>query len=159
LVRRATRFKILIVRRKEANERMGIDLYMEDERGAKLADVSDPRGLVGCLISLAGLENTVCLRFIDLYGDTVFNQLQIPDLIRELEAAREFVTDERVAALGQRAVEEARKAGWAPTVIQGIESSNQRLAASEVRSHLERVLDLARRAQGQVHTYLKFYGD
>ena len=32
------------------------------------------------------LKNTLCLRFIDPYGDTKFNQLQIPVLISELES-------------------------------------------------------------------------
>jgi len=138
---------------------MGVNLYMEDEAGAKLAEVLDPRGFVGCIVSLAGNENTVCLRFIDPYGDTVFNQLQIPVLIRELEAARGLISDERVTQIGQHEIESARRAKWAPTVIQSIESSNRTLAASDIRAHLERVLDLARRAQGKVHTYLKFYGD
>ncbi len=138
---------------------MGVNLYMEDERGTQLAELLDPQGYVGCIVSLAGHEKTACLRFIDPYGDTVFNQLQIPVLIRELEAGRDLVTDERVTELAQHALESARAAKWAATVIQSIESSNRRLAASEIRAHLERVLDLARRAQQEVHTYLKFYGD
>jgi hypothetical protein len=34
------------------------------------------------------LENTLCLQFIDPYGDTTFNQLQIPKLVQEVEALR-----------------------------------------------------------------------
>jgi hypothetical protein len=138
---------------------MGVNLYMEDERGARLAEVPDPRGFVGCILSLAGHANTACLRFIDPYGNTVFNQLQIPDLIRELEVARDLVTDDRVASLGQQFLEGARRAKWAPTVLETIESSNRRLSTTDIRAHLERVLDLARGAQGRVHMYLKFYGD
>jgi hypothetical protein len=138
---------------------MGVDLYLEDERGTRLAEVPDSHGFMPCLVLLAGQEDTACLRFIDLYGDTVFNQLQIPVLIREFESARDMVTDKAVTGLGQRALEDARTAKWAPTVIQAIDSSNRGLSASDIRSHLERVLDLARRAEGQVHTYLRFYGD
>lgn len=138
---------------------MGVNLYMEDERGTRLAELLDPQGSVGWIVSLAAHDETACLRFIDPYGDTVFNQLQIPVLIRELEAARDLITDERVTKLGQQALESAREAKWAPMVIQTIESSNRRLAASDIRAHLERVLDLARRTLGEVHTYLKFYGD
>jgi len=138
---------------------MGVDLYLEDERGTKLAEVHDPRGFMPCIVSLAGQEGTVCLRVIDPYGDTLFNQLQIPVLIRELEGARDMVTDKALARLGQRALEDARKAQWAPAVIEAIESSNRGLSVSDICSHLDRVLDLARRAAGQVHTYLKFYGD
>jgi hypothetical protein len=138
---------------------MGVDLYMEDENGTRLAEVLDPKGFVSCIVLLAGHEKTVCLRFVDSYGDTVFNQLQIPVLINEFEAARDLITDERVAGLGQQELDSALKAGWEPTVIQYIESTNRRLTAADIRAHLERVLDLARRTQGQVHTYLKFYGD
>jgi len=138
---------------------MGFALYMEDENGAKLAEVPDPQGCVDCIVSLAEHVHTSCLGFIDPYGDTVFNQLQIPVLIRELEAVRELVTDERVSELGQRAPDNARKAKLARGVIRDIEASSLRLSASGICSHLERVLDLARRAQGEVHTYLKFYGD
>ena len=68
---------------------MGVNLYMEDEDGAQLAEVLDPQGFVGRIV----------------------------------------------------------------------ESSNRTLSPSDIGAHLERVLDLARRAQGEVHTYLKFYGD
>ena len=35
------------------------------------------------------LKDTVCLRFIDPWGDTTFNRLQIPVLISELESLLE----------------------------------------------------------------------
>ena len=138
---------------------MGVNLYMEDEDGARLAEVPDPRGLVGHIVSIAGSGATVCLRFIDLYGDTVFNQLQIPVLIRELETARRLLTRQRVEHLGKQALKRARRAKLAPAVLQEIESSNRARSAPDIRAHLERVLILARRAEGEVHTYLKFYGD
>ena len=138
---------------------MGVNLYIEDENGAQLAEVLDPRGFVGRIVSLVGNQATICLRFIDPYGNTVFNQLQIPTLIRELETAREQVTDELVAKLAQEFLEKARKARWSPAVIQEIESSNRSVSASDIRGHMERMLALALRAQGKVHTYLKFYGD
>src|SRR5262245_47687421 len=124
---------------------MGVNLFMEDELGKKLADVLDPQGFVGCIVSLAGGDSTTCLRFIDLYGDTVFNQIQIPILIGELEAARDLVTDDSVDKLTQGALDSARKAQLGPAVIHGIESSNRNLRASDIRSHLERIIDLARR--------------
>ncbi|HEX5052840.1 MAG TPA: hypothetical protein VFZ65_13770 [Planctomycetota bacterium] len=71
----------------------------------------------------ADLRGTVCLRFLDPFGDTTFNQLQIVVLVEEL---------------------------------QGIVSAQPE---PEVRDHLRRILDLAIRARGQAHTYLKFFGD
>jgi hypothetical protein len=38
-------------------------------------------------------SETSCLRFIDPYGDTVFNQRQIPVLVHELESSVVAVTD------------------------------------------------------------------
>ena len=36
---------------------------------------------------------TACLRFIDPYGDTIFNQLQLPVLIDEVQAFMEAAPD------------------------------------------------------------------
>ena len=138
---------------------MSIDLYMEDEEGAVLDEVLDPDDLTGRVVALAGHGGTACLRFIHPEGNTVFNQFQIPTLIRELEAAREHVTDERLAILGQSELDSAREAKWAPSVIHAIEVRNQKTQAGAVQAHLERLLALAEQARGKAHTYLKFYGD
>jgi hypothetical protein len=138
---------------------MGIDLFMEDEQGIKLAEVLDPHGCIGRIVSLFGDKSPGPLHFIDPYGDTVFNQLQIPLLIRELEAARDLVTDDAVARLARQEIEDALKANWDHSVIQSIESPSRTLSAPDIRACLESIIDLANRAQGQPHTYLKFYGD
>ncbi len=65
---------------------MGIDLHWEDERGNLLENVDDPHNIFARFIIHAQLSQTVCLRFIDEYGNTVFNQLQIPTLVNELES-------------------------------------------------------------------------
>jgi hypothetical protein len=138
---------------------MSIDLYMEDEEGASQGEVLDPDDLTGRIVALGGHQGTVCLRFVDPCGNTIFNQFQTPTLIRELEAARGHVTEERLATLGQCELESAREAKWTPTVIHAIEVQNQRVRLEDVREHLERLLELAGRARGKAHTYLKFYGD
>ena len=71
------------------------------------------------------LKNTVCLRFIDPYGDTTFNQWQIPVLLSELE----FLL----------------KTDYC--------QSHERLR------EFEGLVSFIERARGQVHTYIKFYGD
>ncbi len=138
---------------------LSIDLYLEDEDGAALGEVPDPGDLTERVVALAAHGGTVCLRFVHPEGNTLFNQLQIPTLIRELEAARSHVTEERLAVLGQSELESAREAKWSPAVIRAIESRNQRTRAADVRAHLERLLELAGQARGRAHTYLKFYGD
>ena len=101
---------------------MGIDLQWIDERGEILERVLDERNLISEIIE-AARKGSVCLRFIDPYGDAVFNQLQIPVLIEELQA----ITP---SALGY-----------------------------EATRHYEEVIELATKANGRIHTYLKFYGD
>jgi hypothetical protein len=63
---------------------MPITVRIEDERGTCLGDTwvhSDATRL------LTGEHpGTCCLRFIDPYGDALFNQLQLPVLIAELRA-------------------------------------------------------------------------
>lgn len=138
---------------------MAIDFYMEDEEGNELGQVLDPDDLTGRIVALAAHGDTVCLRFIDPEGTTVFNQFQIPSLIREFQAAREHITEDRLRILGEGELASAREAGWAPTLIHAIEVRNQRTKVEDLRVRLDRILVLAERARGQKHTYLKFYGD
>jgi hypothetical protein len=80
-------------------------------------------GLLARFIATRDPSTSKCLGFVDPYGDTVFNRLQIPVLIEELEAAVEQ--------------------GCSPEL-------HQRIAS---------IIALARRALGEVHTYLEFVGD
>ena len=63
---------------------MGIDLRWEDERGEQLAVLPDG-GFVERFLPPEGSPDFPCLRFVDPYGDTVFNQPQITQLVLELE--------------------------------------------------------------------------
>ena len=71
------------------------------------------------------LKESCCLQFIDPYGDTTFNQLQIPVLISELRS------------------------------LLGSESCQRH----EKLREFEGVVSFIEKARGQVHTYIKFYGD
>lgn len=67
---------------------MGIDAAWVTESGAPKQEVFDPRQ---CLTSLAmnrwhTFDQTKCLQFIDPWGDAVFNQSQVPHLLKELRA-------------------------------------------------------------------------
>lgn len=68
---------------------MGIDAWLETEQGEPLDKLLDERSLLSSLIQRGGLDSTVCLRFLDPWGDATFNHLQVPSLIAELRAARE----------------------------------------------------------------------
>ena len=63
-----------------------IDIFRVDENGNVLATFSDCEVLHELLVAHIPLDSC-CLRFIDPYGDTTFNQLQLPVLVAELGAA------------------------------------------------------------------------
>ena len=62
---------------------MGINLQWEGERGDVRDCVLDERGLMKILV-IAAKEDSICLRFVDPYGNTVFNQMQIPVFLKEV---------------------------------------------------------------------------
>lgn len=64
---------------------MGIDVYLEDETGEKLESIYDPTSILPRLLPSHADKSSQCLRFIDPYGVTVFNGLQMPFLLEELE--------------------------------------------------------------------------
>jgi hypothetical protein len=64
---------------------MGVDLRWEDERGDTIEEIYDSKNIFARLLDINKSE-MICFRFIDRYGDTIFNQLQIPVLIKELES-------------------------------------------------------------------------
>jgi hypothetical protein len=72
---------------------VGINVRVESERGELLAQVLDPYGLTACLLVREGDLQSVCLRFVDPYGDAVFNQLQLPSLADELRRQRDAADD------------------------------------------------------------------
>ena len=63
---------------------MGINLHLENESGDCRQSISDDGFFVSELISASQNPDTVCLRFIDPYGDTVFNQSQLAYLKDEI---------------------------------------------------------------------------
>jgi hypothetical protein len=64
---------------------MGINLNWINEDGKELGSILDPQNIFSQLIWLNKNNSTICLKVIDPYGDTVFNQLQIPIIMSELE--------------------------------------------------------------------------
>ena len=74
---------------------MGIDVALVNERHEPKQEVFDPRQHLTHLATdqWPKLENSVCLRFIDPWGDTVFNQSQVPVLLVELEYSAASQTD------------------------------------------------------------------
>ena len=76
---------------------MGLDAVLEDESGQRLGTVGDPGSLLVKLLTANPDSSSVCLRFIDPYQVTTFNQRQMGSLIGEIEsvAARAATDDEK----------------------------------------------------------------
>ena len=80
---------------------MGVDIRVQSESGSidnELLDLSD---LTSKLLADHSDASSTCLRWVDPYGDTTFNQLQIPYLIEELEAVVDNATDRKIREHGQ----------------------------------------------------------
>lgn len=82
---------------------MGIDVRIQDERGRVIKELLDPRSLVPALLP-PETNGSVCLRFVDRYGDTYFNQVQVPFLIAELRAAVRACSDGAAKTHGEAVV-------------------------------------------------------
>jgi hypothetical protein len=64
---------------------MGIDLRVESESGEVQDEILDDNNLTEKLLPEHDDTTSPCLRYVDHDGDTVFNQLQLPVLLQELE--------------------------------------------------------------------------
>ena len=91
---------------------MGLTVQIEDERGEREGDPWWHQRLNEVLI--AERPETRCLRFIDPYGNTVFNQVQLPVLLEELREVRKRLSDaelrtvvDTLSTMVQRAASEA----------------------------------------------------
>lgn len=63
---------------------MGLSVVLVTERGESLGEVHDPRNLLHQLLPSNEDSSYQCLRFVDWYGDTVFNVLQMGTVLDEL---------------------------------------------------------------------------
>jgi hypothetical protein len=74
---------------------MALTIALEDERGEKRESIHDYDGALLNLVYKTTEDNPRCFRlveFIDPYGDTVFNRLQMPQLNSELEQLLKVTT-------------------------------------------------------------------
>ena len=78
----------------ERIERMGIAIRLEDEHGNVLETLDWPNWLDHLLPAYED-ESFQCLRFVDPYGDTVFNRVQMPTFISELERVQQQADSDR----------------------------------------------------------------
>lgn len=145
---------------------VGIDIKIESPYGSDGEILHDPQGHIGTLLATVDPDRTKVLSFIDPYGHTVFNQLQIPVLIAEIEAAAAEISTKRLRTHNEAMLEAARAAKWASTIVKEYEvgasaSDDQlRLQIARVKSHIEKVLGLLRQAANAgPHHLVRFIGD
>jgi hypothetical protein len=73
---------------------MGLTINLETERGAILSTVGDPKNTLHRLLRATPPHASSCLGFIDWYGNTIFNYLQMDPFLIEWQALRGHAFDE-----------------------------------------------------------------
>ncbi|MBC8119987.1 MAG: hypothetical protein H7X75_10475 [Burkholderiaceae bacterium] len=73
-----------------------IAMRWESETGEAVANF-DVNGIDVRIVERAP-AGSFCLRFIDPYGDTIFNELQLPALVSELEQLRDATPEQELRA-------------------------------------------------------------
>ena len=144
---------------------MGIDLRVEKEDGKVIAGLGDGPGCFAKFLVMVPTDHTVCLRFIDPYGNTIFNALQIPVLESEIAAAMPGLSIDPLVVFRERQLAHALRVGWQETVVEEMRrdlgtpaSRSEELAA--VKAHMSEVLGLLAQAREEgPHTYVRCLGD
>jgi hypothetical protein len=90
---------------------MGIDVELQNETGDMIQHVSDPQGdIVTIVQTMHGDEASKCLRFVDPFGNTIFNTWQMPTLIGELQEAMRRAPDHDAKNAGRKILNLANQA-------------------------------------------------
>ena len=85
---------------------MGIEVATVTETHIRIDQVFDSMEVIARLAMTRWpkLTESVCLRFVEPWGDAVFNQTQLPFLLAELQSELGLATDERFKEHLQRVV-------------------------------------------------------
>jgi hypothetical protein len=137
---------------------MGINARIETERAERIAEIIDPGHYVSWILGLRDLKATLCLRFIDPYGDTVFNPGQLPELLSELESMKPALTKGGLELAKQEYLNHA--AAWPEAAVNDAQHHISLLSINDLRRHLEALISLVENAiERGPHHYVKFIGD
>ena len=77
---------------------MSANIVIEDADGQQEAEIADPKGFF-CKLLLRKwkeIQSTKTLQFVDPYGNTIFNQGQIPVFIQECKTLCDLAETEEV---------------------------------------------------------------
>src|SRR5262245_35099730 len=64
---------------------MGYIIVLQDEKGKAIETAIDSLNCLDRLLPLLDDSTSRCLKYVDPYGDTIFNRMQMPDVLSELE--------------------------------------------------------------------------
>jgi hypothetical protein len=73
---------------------MGMAIQLEDQQGKVLEEIPDLESFLARLFPSWEDDGFHCLRYIDPWGDTIFNHLQMDEVILELRRIRATTTVE-----------------------------------------------------------------
>src|SRR6185295_7555148 len=93
---------------------MGVNVHLEREDGTRLASILDPKGVVAKLLPIEEHQFPL-LRYVDFYGNTIFNRAQAMQVMKELELLKKRVPrDSEQASYVDRLKELARRCDEEP---------------------------------------------
>ena len=144
---------------------MGIDAEIQAEDGRSIERLSDDRGSLAKFLVMVDADGSSCLRFIDPYGDTLFNSLQLPVLEAEITARMVTLGIERLRAYREYQLTQAIRLGWQATVIEELRSTLGDSASGPeeleaLKAHMVQLVRLIGRARSAGdHIYVRFIGD
>jgi hypothetical protein len=137
---------------------VGIDVRLETERAEPLAEVLDGGDCLRWLLSLSDADSMVCLPFIDPYGDTIFNRLQLPILLSEFESLSGHLTESVLEISKQQYLSGAES--WPEAARHQAREYCERVTIGGLRDHSGKVVSLLRNAlESGPHLYVRFVGD
>jgi hypothetical protein len=93
---------------------MGLRVRLIKEEGQLVDEVGDPKDFIGpCLPSIDD-KSYCCVRFIDRYGDTYFNQLQMDTFLKEWEKIAYLIEDKEAKKVFMNVANLARQCQKSP---------------------------------------------
>jgi hypothetical protein len=97
---------------------VGVDVRLETENGEVVDEVGDPRNVFVHMLPGSASDYTL-LRYIDPYGHTVFNRMQMPDFLADLQSLRSSSESseqteiiDRIQQLAERSRDDPHYAGY-----------------------------------------------
>jgi hypothetical protein len=137
---------------------VGINARLETGRAEPRAEVLDPHNHLAWLLRLLDDGSMVCLPFIDPYGDTIFNGLQLPVLLSEFEWASGRLTESSLGLAKQRYL--AGAVAWPELARSHAQEDCERLNLQDLHGHCDEVISLIQTAlKCGPHHYVRFVGD